>query len=542
MNGLSYDLLIRNGKVIDGAGNPWYWGDVAVEGDSIATIGKLRGAEAKTVIDAKGLVVAPGFVDAHSHSDFNTLVYREMESTVMQGITTVVAGQCGSTAAPVNPERREAFEKDANSQLPPGVSIKVTWSTFDEYLREEEKAGLGANVAHMVGHGAIREAAMGPDARPPTARELRTMKELCAEAMKAGAYGLSSGLIYPPGIFAKTRELIEVAKVAAEYDGVYDTHIRGEGLALLKSVREAIAIGEKAGLPVQISHHKAANKAVWGKSRTTLRLIEKARARGVDVTVDQYPYRAGATSLVTLLPPWAHDGGMEKLLARLADPKQRERMRKDVRDGIPGWENFAGELGWENVMVSSIKGDKNRRYEGKTMDAIAKEMREKDVFDALWKLLLAEEGTPGMIIFSMDEGDIKRIMAIPYQMVGTDSSSVSTTGPFGLGKPHPRHFGTYPRVLGKYVREEGVMRLEEAIRKMTSFPAQRFGILDRGLLRPGMHADITLLDPDKVIDKATFEDPHQYPEGIPYVVVNGTVTVDNGKYRKVLAGKTLRKR
>lgn len=539
---MSYDLLIKNGKVVDGAGNPWYWGDVAVAGDRIAAIGRLGDAKAGRVIDAKGHVVVPGFVDAHSHSDFNTLVYREMESTVMQGITTVVAGQCGSTAAPVNPDRLEAFQKDVNGSLPKGVSLKVTWSTFDEYLREEEKAGLGANVAHMVGHGAIREAGMGPEARAPTAKELRNMRELTAEAMKAGAYGISSGLIYPPGIFAKTRELIEVSKVAAEYGGIYDTHIRGEGRALLKSVREAITIGEKAGIPVQISHHKAANKAVWGKSRTTLRLIEKARAKGIDVTVDQYPYRAGATSLVTLLPPWAHDGGMDKLLERLADQKQRERMRKDLKDGIPGWENFAGELGWENVMVSSIKGDKNKRYEGKTMDVIAREMKEKDVFDALWKLLLAEEGTPGMIIFSMDEGDIKRIMASPYQMVGTDASSVCNAGPFGLGKPHPRHFGTYPRVLGKYVREEGVMRFEEAIRKMTSFPAQRFGILDRGILRPGMYADVAVIDPEKVIDKATFEDPHQYPEGIPYVVVNGKVTVDNGKYKKVLAGKTLRKR
>ena len=539
---MSYDLLIKNGKVVDGAGNPWYWGDVAVTGDRIAAIGKLGEAKAERVIDAKDHVVVPGFVDAHSHSDFNTLVYREMESTVMQGISTVVAGQCGSTAAPVNPDRREAFQKDVNGSLPKGVNLKVTWSTFDEYLREEEKGGLGANVAHMVGHGTIREAGMGPDARAPTAKELRLMRELTAEAMKAGAYGISSGLIYPPGIFAKTHELIEVSKVAAEFGGIYDTHIRGEGRALIKSVREAITIGEKAGIPVQISHHKAANKAVWGKSRTTLRLIENARAKGIDVTVDQYPYCAGATSLVTLLPPWAHDGGMDKLLERLADPKQREKMRADLKNGIPGWENFAGELGWENVMVSSIKGDKNKRFEGKTMDFIAREMKEKDVFDALWKLILAEEGTPGMIIFSMDEGDIKRIMANPYQMVGTDASSVCNVGPFGLGKPHPRFFGTYPRILGKYVREEGVMRFEEAIRKMTSFPAQRFGILDRGILRPGMYADVAVIDPDKVIDKATFENPHQYPEGIPYVVVNGKITVDNGKYRRVLAGKTLRKR
>ena len=537
-----YDLLIKNGKVIDGAGNPWYWGDVAVSGDRIAAIGKLSDAKADRVIDAKGLVVTPGFIDAHSHSDFNTLVYREMESTIMQGITTVVAGQCGSTSAPIDPALRSIIEKQANAQLPPGVTIKITWTTFDEYLREEEKAGLGANVAHMVGHGAIREAGMGLDARAPTAKELRRMRELTVEAMEAGAFGVSSGLIYPPGIFAKTREIIEVAKVAAKYGGIYDTHIRGEGRALLKSVREAITIGEKAGIAVQISHHKAANKLVWGKSRITLKLIERARAKGIDVTVDQYPYQAGATSLVTLLPPWAHDGGIEKLLERLADPKQREKMRTDIKNGLPGWENFAGELGWENVMVSSIKSDNNRRYEGKTMDVITKEMKEMNVFDALWKLILEEEGTPGMIIFSMDEGDIKRIMASPYQMVGTDASSVCTVGPFSRGKPHPRHFGTYPRILGKYVREEGVIRLEEAIRKMTSFPAQRFGILDRGLLRPGMRADITIIDPNTIIDTATFEDPHKYPIGIPFVVVNGTVTADDGKYMKVLAGRTLRKK
>jgi N-acyl-D-amino-acid deacylase len=538
---LSYDLLIKNGRIVDGAGNPWYAGDVAVEGDRIAAIGKLGEAKAERVIDAKGLIVAPGFVDAHSHSDFNTLAYREMESTVMQGITTVMTGQCGSSVAPVNPALRPLWEKEVNSQLPQGVNLKVTWTTFDDYLKEEEKAGLGANAAHLVGHGAIRVAGMGADARAPTAKELRKMKELTAEAMKAGAYGISTGLIYPPGIFAKTKELIEVTKVAAEYGGVYATHIRGEGRALIKSVKEAITIGAKAGAPVHISHHKAANKAVWGKSRTTLKMIEKARVAGVDVTYDQYPYRAGATSLVTVLPPWTHDGGIEKLLARLADPKQREKMRADIKNGIPGWENFAGELGWENVMVSSIKGAKNRKFEGKSMEAIAKEMKEKEVFDALWKLLLEEEGTCGMIIFSMDEADIRRIMTSPYHMVGTDASSVCASGPWSQGKPHPRHYGTYPCILGRYVREEGVLRLEDAIRRMTSFPAQRYGILDRGILRPGMHADVTIFDPATVIDKATYENPHQYPAGIPYVVVNGRVAVDGGKYKKVMAGKTLRR-
>ena len=405
----------------------------------------------------------------------------------------------------------------------------------------EEKRPLGANVAHLVGHGAIREAGLGFEARKPTSRELRKMKDLVEEAMEAGAYGLSSGLIYPPGIFAETKELIELSKVAARYGGVYDSHIRGEGHNLLKSVREAIKIGENARISVQISHHKAANKAVWGKSKTTLRLIEKARERGVDVTVDQYPYQAGSTSLVTLLPPWAHDGGIEELLRRLKDPKQRERMRNDINSGIAGWENFAGELGWDKILVSFIKSDKNKIYEGKTLDLIAEEMKEKDIWDALWKLILEEDGTPGMIIFSMDERDIRRIMQSPYQMVGTDAGSVSPKGPFSRGKPHPRHYGTYPRILGKYVREEGVISLEEAIRKMSGFPAQRFGILDRGLIRPGMYADVTVINPNKVIDKATFEDPHQFPEGIPYVAVNGKIAVDNSKSTKILAGRTLRK-
>jgi len=429
-----------------------------------------------------------------------------------------------------------------NASMPPGVEVKVTWTTFDEYLREEERRGLGANVAHMVGHGAVRVASMGYEARDPTPAELMRMKELVAEAMEAGAYGLSSGLIYPPGIFAKTRELIELAKVAAGYGGVYDSHIRGEGRNLMKSLREAITIGEKAGIPAQISHHKASNRAVWGKSVETLRLLEEARARGVDITVDQYPYTAGATSLRTLLPPWVHDGGVEKLLERLRDPKLREKMRNDIENGLPGWENFAGELVWENVYISSIRSEKNKRLEGKNMVEVREAMGEGEEWTALWRLLLEEEGTPGMIVFSMDEGDVRRIMQSPLQMVGTDSGSCTTTGPFRRGKPHPRTYGTYPRILGKYVREEGVLRLEEAIRKMTSFPAQRFGILDRGLLRPGMHADIVAFDPEKVVNRATFEDPHQFPEGIPYVIVNGRIAVDNGKYTGALAGRTLRKR
>jgi N-acyl-D-amino-acid deacylase len=540
--GLSFDLIIRNGRIIDGAGNPWYKGDLAIAEGKIVTIGKSLKAEAKEAIDATGLVVAPGFIDAHSHSDSGTLFYRQMESTIMQGITTVVAGQCGSSIAPINPEYVEVLEKRYASWLPPEVNFKITWSTFDEYLKEEEKDGLGANVAHMVGHGAVRVASMGFEAREPTLGELDRMREHTAEAMEAGAYGLSTGLIYPPGIFAKTDEIIEVAKVAAKYGGVYDSHIRGEGKTLMKSLEEAIAIGEKSDLPVHISHFKAATRSIWGKSADSLALLERAREKGLDITMDQYPYKAGSTSLVTCLPPWAHEGGMERLLERLQDPELREKMRGDIEKGLPGWENFAGELGWENVYVTRVKTEESKLVEGKNIEEIREMRGDPDAFTSLFELILEEEGAVGMVIFAMDEEDVRRIMRHPLQMVGTDSGSSSTTGYMRRGKPHPRGYGTYPRILGRYARELGVLSLEEAVRKMTSFPAQRFGILDRGLLRPGMWADITAFNPKTVIDTATYQDPHQFPEGIEYVLVNGSVAMDRGKYNGALAGKTLRRR
>ncbi len=537
-----YDLLVRNGKIIDGAGNPWYMGDVAVRRGKIARIARSIDDETKSTLDASGLVVCPGFIDAHSHADHNTLVYREMGNVIHQGITTVMAGQCGSTPAPLSEKSRAQAQRQVDAFLPEGYKLELTWSTFDEYLKEEEKKGLGANVGHMVGHGAIRAAGMGLEARDPTAAELETMRELTAEAMEAGAYGLSTGLIYPPGIYAKTPEIIELAKVAARYGGVYDSHIRGEGRTLMKALSEAIEIGEKGGLPVQISHHKIASKSIWGHSVQTLKLFEEARARGVDVTMDQYPYKAGSTGLMTLLPPWVHDGGNEAALERLKDPKLRERMRREIEKGIPGWENFAGELGWENVYVTSVKTDANRPVEGMNMVEIKGHRGAPDEFTALYQLLLEEEGAAGMVIFYGDEDDVKRIMQSPLHMVGTDAGCCTVEGPFCKGKPHPRHYGTYPKILGKYVREEKTLRLEEAIRKMTSFPAQRFGLLDRGLLRPGMWADLTVFDPATVAERSTYKDPHRFPSGIEYVVVNGKVAVDGGKYTGALAGTTLRKK
>jgi N-acyl-D-amino-acid deacylase len=537
---LGFDIIIKNGKIIDGAGNPWYYDDVGIKDGRIKVISKIE-SDAENVIDAKGLYVSPGFIDAHSHGDYNTLVYRQMENVIHQGITTVVAGQCGASPAPLSDLVREAEQNATNAQLPEGVTLDLSWSSFDEYLKEEEKGGLGANTAHMVGHGAIRSASMGNDARAPTGDELQLMRDYTREAMQSGAYGLSTGLIYPPGIYAKTDEIIELAKISAEYGGIYDSHIRGEGKTLMAALNEAIEVGEKGGLPVQISHHKIASSSLWGSSVETMKMFEAARERGLDITVDQYPYKAGSTSLMTLLPPWVHDGGLEAVLERLRDPKLRARMTKDIEEGIDGWENFAKELGWENVFVASVVSEENKPIEGMNMVEIKKHRGADDEFHALYEVLLEEEGASGMIIFYGDEEDVKHIMRHPLHMVGTDAGCCTVEGPFCRGKPHPRHYGTYPKILGKYVRDEKIISWEEAIRKMTSFPAQRFGLLDRGLLRPGMCADVTIFDPETVIDKATYKDPHNFPVGIPYVIVNGKIVINKGKYTGVLAGKTLRK-
>jgi len=385
----------------------------------------------------------------------------------------------------------------------------------------------------------VRTAVLGFENRAPSAKELEKMKELVAEAMEAGALGLSTGLIYPPGMYAKKEELIELGKVVAMFGGVYASHIRGEGKTLMKSLKEAIEIGGKGGLPVEISHHKASGKPYWGKTSKSLELIEEARRRGIDVTCDQYPYLAGMTSLATLLPPWAHEGGLKKLLERLKSPEERRRIRKDMEKGILGWENIIATNGWENIRVSSVRTDENRSLEGKNLAEITRIKIKPDEYTALFDLLLEEEGEATILLFSMNEDDVRRVMTHPSQMVGSDSWSVAPHGIMSGGKPHPRFYGTYPRILGKYVREEGVLTIEDAIRRMTSLPAQRFRLKDRGLIMEGMWADITIFDRERIMDRASYDDPHKYPEGIEYVLVNGQIALERGKNTGVHAGKVL---
>jgi len=534
-----FDVIIKDGKIIDGSGNPWFNRDVGIKNGKIAKIGRLAHSEAEKIIDAKGYVVCPGFIDMHSHSDLSVFFNPKLESTIRQGITTLVVGNCGISLAPINPEMKDLLMKEISSFLPICEELEMDWIKFDEYLSRLEEIGVSANIATLVGHGTVRIAAMGLEDRDPARKEMEEMKSLVAEAMEAGAFGLSTGLIYPPGTYSKTDEIIELCKVVAKYGGIYASHIRSERAGLIEAVKEALTIGEKAKIPVEISHHKAAGRSNWGKTVETLKLMEEARAGGVDVTCDQYPYNAGMTSLATLLPPWIREGGIDKMLERLRNPEERERAREEMRQSSKEWENLVADCGWENIYVSAVSSDKNKPLEGKSLAEIAK-IRGKDEFTVLCDLLIEEKGRVAIILFIMDKDDIRRVMRSRLQMVGTDCWASAPYGILRVGKPHPRFYGTYPRILGRYVREEGVLTLEEAVRKMTSLPAQRLGLMDRGLLRPGMWADIVIFDPDRVIDKATYQNPHQYPEGIEYVLVNGKIVVEKREHKGIPAGKILR--
>ena len=530
------DVVIRKGRIIDGAGNPWFLADVGVKDGKIIKIGDLKSWDAERVVDAEGCVVGPGFIDMHSHSDFAPLINPYMESKVRQGVTTEVVGNCGSSAAPLDDFLREEILK--TSPMLREANVELDWSTMDEYMRRVERNGVSLNIAPLVGNGNIRSLVLQFEKRKPTEKELGEMKQILAQAMEEGAFGMSTGLIYPPSCYADTEEIVELCKVVARFRGLYSSHIRGEEIQLLESVEEAIEIGEKARVSVEISHHKASGKRNWGKVRQSLRMIEEARSHGVDVTCDVYPYTAGSFGLDALLPPHAHEGGVEKLVERLRNSEIREKLKEEMMKGVGGWHSMSEVLGWENIMIAYCKG--HPEYEGKKVSEIAKE-KNLDSFDFVFDLTVEETASVSVVLFSMSEDDVRTVLKSPFSMIGSDSSARATYGILSVGKPHPRTYGTFPRVLGKYVREEKILTLQEAVRKMTSLPAQKLGLKDRGLIREGIWADITIFNPDKIIDRATFTDSHQYPEGIEYVIVNGKIVIEKGEHTKEMSGKALRR-
>jgi len=525
-------LLIKNGTVVDGSGAPGVVADVALEGDRIAAIGPNLAGEAARTIDAKGLMVAPGFIDIHSHSD---LVYDKCpgaESKVRQGVTTEVVGMCGFSPGPIAPGRADAV-RDWIGGI--GNKPPATWHSFGEYLDFLRGLGTSVNVVQFVGHGALRLATVGGDNRPATADEQQQMERLLAEGLDAGAWGYSTGLVYAPSVYGSTEELIALAKSMATRGGLYFSHVRGEAGTLEKAYEEAIRIGEQGGVPVQIAHVKASGRENWGKMERALRMITDARARGVDVTGDVYPYPAGSTKMDNLLPAWMHDGGTAKLLERLADPAARERAIADCLIGGERWGSSSGSYGWDEVMVATSS---RPELAGKNLAELAR-LTGKEPAHAMMDLVLSEHAGVSMVGFSQSEENVAIASADPHTMIGSDSLSLhSGPGPHP-GKPHPRSYGTFPRVLGVYCREKRLFSWETAVHKMTGMPAGKLRLKDRGLVKAGFAADLALFDPKTVRDEATFPDPHRHPAGIPYVVVNGQVVVDGPRYNAVPAGRVL---
>jgi dihydroorotase/N-acyl-D-amino-acid deacylase len=533
-----YDVLIRNGRVVDGSGNPWVYADVGIRGDRITLLGRApAGASAQRTIDATGLVVAPGFIDMLGQSEITLLIDPKAVSKITQGITTEITGEGGSVAPLDDRLAREARRLERLESL----GIPVDWRTLDQYFRRLERNHSSINLGTFVGAAQVRRLVMGDDDRAPTRDELTRMQALVEEAMLQGAMGVSSSLIYAPGSYAQTEELIALARVAARHGGIYASHIRNESDGILEALDEAFRIGREAGLPVEIWHLKTAGKQNWGRMGQVLDRIEQARAAGLDVTADQYPYIASSTTLSACIPPKYQTGGTEAFLARLRDPAQRAAMRRDILTlrGADFDNAWLGVRGPEGILIVSVAEADLKKYEGKTVAEIAV-MEKKDPLDAMLDLVLAGHDRIGAVYFEMHEDDVRLALRHPWVAVNNDSSAASPEGPLAESKTHPRAYGSFPRILGKYVREEKLLRLEDAIRKFTSLPAQRMKLEGRGLLRTGYFADVTIFDPATVRDLATFEDPHRTSVGIEYVFVNGMLTLEKGKFTGKLGGRPLR--
>jgi len=527
-----FDLVLRHGRIVDGTGNPWFVGDLAIQGDRIVQVGRFAGT-GRRELDVTGLVIAPGFIDMHSHSDWLLLEDGNAQGKIRQGVTTEVLGE-STSAGPFT-----------GKLVPRPVSVNnqpARIRSIAEYFTALEQQGASVNVASYVGHANVWQCVMGHSFDRPAKEDLEAMKALVDEAMRQGAFGLSTALLMPPCSLATTDDLVELARVAARHGGIYSTHIRDEGTGVFDSVREAITVGEQAGLPVDIIHLKIADETYWGRMNEVIGLIEEARQRGLNVQANVYPYTRGNNNLSSIIPPWAHEGGAPALLDRLRDPAQRTRIKQDIEQGVPGWYNHYTAVGrdWSRMLISA-----DNAYQGQTMDRVIAMKSEglnpkPDPLDVMLDLLIEQNGSVPTVFAHHTEEDMTLALRQSWCSVGSDGSAYAVEGPLRRGHPHPRNFGTFPRVLGRYAREEGLLRLEDAVRKMTSLNAAKLGLMDRGLLRPGMFADVTVFDPDKVIDKATFVEPFHYPEGIVHVIVNGQPVLLDGTHTGKRPGKPLR--
>ena len=528
---LVLDLILKNGCIVDGTGNPWFFGDVGIKDGFIAGVGRMKDKSQDT-IDARGQVVSPGFIDGHTHSDLMILDAPRSEIKLQQGTTTEVVGNCGMTPAPFSTQNLELLRSYVEPVLG-RTEREWSWETLERYVNGLREAKPSENVATYVGHGTLRIATMGFEDRPASAGELDRMKGLLEEGLQAGAIGLSLGLMYAPGSYTPREELAELCSTLPMYDGLLATHIRGEGESLIPSIQEVVWIAERCGVPLQISHLKAAGSSNWGRVIEAMELIEDARSRGLDVTCDVYPYTAGSTTLTSLLPPWTLEGGVSRTLERLRDPAFRERVKEELGREHQGWDNLVFSTGWDSVYVSSLSKDQDGgALEGRHLAEIAAS-RGVDPVDCMMDLLLEQDGGVSIVFFHMAEADVDQVVRWDRALIASDSLHDQAT------KPHPRLYGTFPHILAKYVREKGLLTLEEAVRKMTSFPARRFRLGKRGLIAPGYAADLVVFDLEKISDRATYDEPKRFPEGISRVLVNGVVAVESGVHLGVSAGRVI---
>ncbi len=526
---LEFDLVIKNGTVLNGLGDPPFRADIGVRGEKIELIGQLNEGAAwrgQKVIDASGRVVCPGFIDIHSHSGLELLVNPKAESKIRQGVTTELGGNCGSSEFPLSESPSEEEKAYWNR-----LGLKARWKDLAGLQEQLQSQGISLNYATLIGHGTLRSYVMGEEKRPPTAAEMEKMKQIVSEAMEQGAFGLSTGLEYTPSGFAEREEIVELCRVVADYGGFYATHLRSEDIQVIEALAEAISIAEEAHLPLEISHIKACGQSHWWKMPFLFDLISRARERGVEITADAYPYTAYSTGLTVFFPPSAFAAGEKEFLKKLRSAEERKKMQAEVEEKLGG-------MPWEKVVIIQTKLDKNKALIGQNIAAAAQE-RGKSPYEFCCDLLLEEKGEVSIIGFGMSEANTKAALTHPLVMIASDGSALAPYGPLRRGLPHPRNYGTFPRFLGHYVREQRILNLPEAIKKITSMPASKMGLTGRGVIKRGCFADLVIFDPEKIIDLATYTEPEKYPLGIDYVLVNGKVVVDHGEHTGQLPGKIL---